>query len=552
VQTNNFRYIAFPLAYLFKIPILKKPHYYLSPDNYTKAITRLQKSIRSGQFARYTQQKKWQIWNRLCRYARQLGLKIKAPVAAACLAAGLSFATPAAAQTFTLQTGAANPFNTVDIGSSSTPSFVNIDGDGDMDAFIGADDGTINYYKNTGTAAAPVFVVQTGVANPFSGADVGNYSTPSFVDIDGDVDMDAFIGVNDGTIRYYKNTGTAATAVFAEQTGIANPLDGVAVISFSTPSFVDIDGDGDMDAFIGEYYGTISYYKNTGTAAAPVFTVQTGPANPFNGASVGYLSAPSFVDIDGDGDMDAFIGDAYGTISYYKNTGTASVPVFALQTGAANPFNGVDVGNYSAPAFVDIDGDGDMDSFIGADDGTIIYYQNTTVIMPLHLLSFNGSKQAGYNQLQWQTAGEINTKRFELEMGSDGRNFVKIASISATGSGSNNYSIIDKAVYSGKVFYRLKMVDADGRFTYSQVIWINNERAGGVSIYPNPVTDVLNINIGNAKILKTNAGVYDANGRLLQTILINSNQQQINVQPLAKGVHLIKFADGTVESFIKK
>ena len=96
------------------------------------------------------------------------------------------------------------------------------------------------------------------------------------------------------------------------------------------------------------------------------------------------------------------------------------------------------------------------------------------------------------------------------------------------------------------------MVDADGRFTYSQVIWLNSGHNTLISIYPNPVTDIININIGDAKILKTNAGIFDGNGRLMQSVLIHADQQQINVQPLAKGVYLIKFADGTAQSFIKK
>ncbi|MEO7393338.1 MAG: VCBS repeat-containing protein, partial [Chitinophagaceae bacterium] len=295
---------------------MQKLYYYQSLSNYTRALARLQKNIRSGQFLRYTQQKKWQIWNRLCRYARQLGIKIKAPVAAACLAAGLSFATPAAAQTFTQQTGAANPLNAVNVVSTSAPYLVDIDGDGDPDAFIGAYDGTITYYKNTGTAAAAVFTIQTGAANPLNGADVGDYSAPTFVDIDGDGDIDAFIGANNGTIAYYKNTGTAAAPFFTLQTGAANPFNSVDVGDYSIPTFVDIDGDGDFDAFIGEVYGTLGYYKNTGTAAAPVFTLQTGAANPLDGVDLSFAT-PTFADIDGDGDMDAFIGEYYGTISYY-------------------------------------------------------------------------------------------------------------------------------------------------------------------------------------------------------------------------------------------
>ncbi|MBE7174333.1 MAG: T9SS type A sorting domain-containing protein [Williamsia sp.] len=530
---------------------MKKFYTFQSVANYQKTLTRLQKSIRSGRFKSFTQQKKQQIWNRLCRYARQLGVKINTSVAAACLAAGLSFAAaPASAQTFTEQTGTSNPFNGIDNGDYSIPTFVDIDGDGDQDAFIGDYDGTVKYYKNTGTATAPVFTLQGGAANPLNSVSAYN-AVPTFVDIDGDGDKDAFIGEYYGTVLYYKNTGTATAPVFTAQTGAANPLNSVSVDVFASPSFVDIDGDGDQDAFIGDFYGTLSYYKNTGTSAAPVFALQTDAANPFNGLPIGYTPVTSFVDIDADGDKDAFIGDGLGTISYYKNTGTSTAPVFAVQTGAANPFDGVSVSLFAAPAFVDIDGDGDFDAFIGEYYGTISYYKNTSAILPLHLLSFSGSRGDGYNELTWQTASEENTKQFDIEQSKDGRSFTTIATVKADGNGSNQYSSRDYAQYSGKVFYRLKMVDADNRFTYSSVIFIDS-KATGVSIYPNPATSVVHINIRNAALLNTGAGIYDANGRLLKTVLITTSQQTITVQSLAKGVYTLRFANGTVQRFIKQ
>ena len=146
---------------------------------------------------------------------------------------------------------------------------------------------------------------------------------------------------------------------------------------YSTPSFADLDGDGDLDAVVGELDGTLRYFENTGSAIAPAFTAHTGAANPFDGVDVGYCSTPSFADLDGDGDLDAVVGDIDGTLRYFENTGSATAPAFTARTGAANPFDGVDVGTVSAPSFADLDGDGDLDAVVGEQDGNLHYFRNT-------------------------------------------------------------------------------------------------------------------------------------------------------------------------------
>ena len=108
----------------------------------------------------------------------------------------------------------------------------------------------------------------------------------------------------------------------------------------STPSFADLDGDGDLDAVVGELDGTLHYFENTGSAIAPAFTERTGAANPFNGVDVGVHGTPSFADLDGDGDLDAVVGEDRGNLHYFENTGSAIAPAFTERTGAANPFNG--------------------------------------------------------------------------------------------------------------------------------------------------------------------------------------------------------------------
>ena len=107
--------------------------------------------------------------------------------------------------------------------------------------------------------------------------------------------------------------------------------------------------------FIGDYYGDILYYKNTGNSSSAIFTAQTGGNNPFNGVSVFNYSRLRFFDVDGDGDQDCFIGVNDGTIEYHKNTGNSSSATFVEQTGDDNPFDDADVGQRASPAFVNID-----------------------------------------------------------------------------------------------------------------------------------------------------------------------------------------------------
>ncbi|GBF80875.1 cadherin-like domain-containing protein [Aphanothece sacrum] len=261
-----------------------------------------------------------------------------------------------------------NPFGLRKVGVLAKPTFADIDGDGDLDAFVAAGDGNTQFFRNTGTGSAPSFTLEA--TNPFGLTDVGGNSAPTFADIDGDGDLDAFVGAADANTTFYRNTGTGSAPSFTLEA--TNPFGLTKAGYNSSPTFADIDGDGDLDAFVGEINGNTRFYRNTGSGSAPSFTLEA--TNPFGLTDVGIFATPTFADIDGDGDLDAFVGNSYGNTTFYRNTGSGSAPSFTLK--ATNPFRLRDVGLYAGPTFADIDGDGDLDAFVGEFNGNTLFFEN--------------------------------------------------------------------------------------------------------------------------------------------------------------------------------
>ncbi len=419
---------------------------------------------------------------------------------------------------FVEMTGASNPLDGDDVGSYSVPEFVDIDNDGDFDMFAGENTGIFNYYENTGTPAAAAFTLRTGGLNPLNGQDVGSYSAPAFVDIDNDGDFDMFAGENAGIFNYFENTGSAASPTFVLRTGGLNPLNGEDVGTYSIPTFVDIDDDGDFDMFAGVPNGTVRYWENTGSAASATFIERTGGANPMNGFDVGFYSYPEFVDLDRDGDFDLFVGESNGTINYFENTGTAMAATFVEQTGGANPMNGEDVGSYSAPAVVILDADADWDLYVGENGGIFNLFEDTCdppgPPLPIELLAFDARVVDKSVHIDWTTASEINNAFFTVERSLDGNDWESIAYLEGAGtsSGSLSYSYIDESPFFGLSFYRLRQTDYDGSsesFKAISVSVIPNDDV--IRVYPNPTANNLHINIFS-----------NANSRSVASITIHS------------------------------
>lgn len=272
-----------------------------------------------------------------------------------------------------------NPYSltTTNPGELGTPSFYDIDNDGDLDMFAQTNAGDNVYFENTGTATSPVFAASQ--TNPFGLVNFGFWNDLTIVDIDNDGDGDAFTTSNGG-IEYQENTGTVSAPAFA--TTASNAFGFTYSYDYSVAEFNDLDNDGDLDLMLGNLYGDFLYYENTGSASAPAFAAPVE-----NGMGLAYIgqqyAAPTLGDIDMDGDLDILAGSEDGNFYYYENTGTVSAPAFAAST--FNPFGLIGIGDvYSTPTFVDLDADGDLDVMSHSKNGEFYYFKNNSVELGLN------------------------------------------------------------------------------------------------------------------------------------------------------------------------
>lgn len=228
------------------------------------------------------------------------------------------------------------------------------------------------FFKNTGTSRNPIFAAP--IENPF-GLTMGGRAS-DFVDIDGDGDLDGFVTDVSGDMLFFKNIGGPENPLFASS--VTNPFGLNNYAGFmGNVTFVDIDTDGDFDAFGGSYYGDTFFLKNTGTASNPIFSASQ--TNPFGLSNVGrYSASPTFIDIEEDGDLDVFIGKGHytgdGSLRFFRNVGTSNNPQFYFDS--ITPFGLSYAGDYIHPTFADLDGDGNEDLFIGNDNGDSVYFHN--------------------------------------------------------------------------------------------------------------------------------------------------------------------------------
>ena len=180
-----------------------------------------------------------------------------------------------------------------------------------------------------------------------------------------------------------------------------------------------------------------------------------------------------------------------------------------------------------------------------------------SALFPLTMLGFTAEKQFNGNLLIWSTAQEINTAKFEVERSENGRDFKTVGTVRSKGNTfQNKYDFVDfegRNLTAGKlIFYRLKMVDLDNRYQYSSIRSIRNDISTDITVYPNPASDYLQIQVNNAHTEDISLEVFDNNGRTL--ITQNSQMQRgndlkkLNIQKLIPGIYYLKITKANGEA----
>ncbi|MEP7265540.1 MAG: T9SS type A sorting domain-containing protein [Bacteroidota bacterium] len=404
--------------------------------------------------------------------------------------------------------------------------YFDADNDGKKDiivsgfGIVGEDYDNVLFYKNTTDNCSNVVQYIKSRLLVEDMIDAGTSSVPVFFDADGDGLMDLIVG-NDfyysvftsqkvAHLSLYKNTGTATTPEFTLITTDYANVSSLGILG-AYPAFGDLDNDGDMDMLIGSINGDLIYFQNTGGATANF--VFTTPA--YQGIDIGANSMPQLIDVDRDGLIDLLIGERTGVLNYFRNTGTASAPVF---TSITSSFGGVNVikpgaiqGNNSPVLY---DNNGSYELIVGSESGYIYHYTN---------IDGNLSGTFTLTDTAYQNIFEP-TRATPTRYDIDG-------------------DLIPDLVI-GNFAGGLKLYTHNGLQEVEE-----NSGRNIISVYPNPVTDKLMLNY-TAEFINATIMIAGVDGRLYMKKELHGSHE-LNTQYLPSGIYMLQLITDNQTQTIK-
>lgn len=162
-----------------------------------------------------------------------------------------------------------------------------------------------------------------------------------------------------------------------------------------------------------------------------------------------------------------------------------------------------------------------------------IFFNNSTCILPIALYSFTATTSLTGTQLSWVASAEINGSHYQVERSTDGTHFKTIAQVPVTNSGSYQYT---DALAAGTNYYRLKIVEKDGSYTYSKIVIAILPRTGNKIILSNPIANVLSI-VGLQG--SSTIAVYTVTGKQLIKLITGNSTETVNTANWPAGVYIV-------------
>lgn len=198
----------------------------------------------------------------------------------------------------------------------------------------------------------------------------------------------------------------------------------------------------------------------------------------------------------------------------------------------------------------------------GSSSGDRAYRGTTSVTLPVKLVSFNAQAEGIKSKISWVTGSEINVNHFKIERSIDAKNFVTVGKINpqANNNATKSYTFTDfSELLNGTIYYRLKSIDNDGSFSYSDVrtVVFKSTKKYEVSVFPNPVQNGENIRVNILSAIAGNASLSIVNA-LGQRVLLNnttvkegSNALLVNTAKLSKGMYYLVVSISGTEAIQK-
>ncbi|KAI9430951.1 glycoside hydrolase 97-domain-containing protein [Russula earlei] len=315
-----------------------------------------------------------------------------------------------------------------------------------------------------------------------------------------------------------------------------------------------------------KYISTLSYPTKAlygaleidGFTTAKLFPVGTAtaylPVTVTPSVSAGFVvSALDSVMVDGtrNGTAVANYKDIVNaTWKIYQATGSGSAtiatawPATLEGTGFATAGNSIGIATYNGTAYQTAIGTGDntantatasFSSF--TTNNAFIVAKTGALTLPVKVLDFSGTLNGSNAVLTWVTATELNILNYTVERSNDGTSFSSIGSVVAKNAAYNTYSFTDFSLNSGSNYYRLKIVEADGSFSYSAVVVLTlRPVTAAFGIYPNPVINTVTVTHSTASANAT-IQIITIDGKIVasQIIPAGSTQTILNVASLMAG-----------------